>query len=411
MPYWIRNSGYSPKDKIFVKSEGHYIFDQEGRPFLDLAMGAGSLIFGHSPQFIQQALSQQASCGTIFLQNNLNIQNLSEVISQRIPAQLSNHIYCNSGSEATQRALRLARAATGKMKIASFHGGWHGMNEWTLLDNGGRFDTSVKPYEGIPPEILKYSVLLPYNSKDTFTELEKNSSDLAAIIIEPLQGSNPQPQIASFLRELVGYCNKKNILVIFDEIITGFRLHSGGAAQLFGIVPDIATYGKVLGGGLPVGLVTFNESVCAKTFDIPDKRILTGGTFSANPFVALAGLATLKKLSSDVYLDLNFIGEYFRERMNSAFVKNSLPLYADGVGSISRIYFTPTKINNREERDKLEMSPDVQRQFRLSLEKKNILWPTNGILCHSTCFTKEIANTVVDEVAATLLQVLPTSAQ
>lgn len=405
--YNILNPGYGLEDTQFIKGKGSYLYSKNGDKYIDMSMGAGALILGHAPEKIITAVEKQLNKGTLFLQNNTIVQKLSEQISKRIPEYLKHHIYCNTGSEATQRAVRLARAASGKMHIASFQGGWHGMNEWTLLDDGGRFgDRIVKPYSGIPEVALDYSILLPYNDDSIWLKLEENANKLAAIIIEPIQGSNPQPQIYNYLEKLITVCNKLNIMVIFDEVITGFRFGKGGVAKAFKLTPDIVTYGKVLGGGLPIGLVAFNHQVHQKTFNNPDNKILTGGTFSANPLSAASALATLNELNESLYTDIDKLAKYFRKKLNELFKSNHIPFKADGIYSISRVYFTDHTIKNRQERDEYELPSHLQLKFRELLWEKNIIWPNNGIVCFSITHNIRLIDTVITEIITAAKQVL-----
>ncbi|MCF2948111.1 aminotransferase class III-fold pyridoxal phosphate-dependent enzyme [Paraglaciecola aquimarina] len=395
----ILNGGYNQSNQQFVKGVKNTLTSLDGENYIDMTMGAGSLIFGHADEDIVKAIEQQAKCSPIYLQNNPVIQALGQKVSEFLPDNLSNYIFCNTGSEATQRAIRLARAATGKMHIASFQGGWHGMNEWTLLDDGGRFgETKIRSYAGIPDSALEYSLLLPYNDESIWPTLKENADKLAAIIIEPIQGSNPQPAIKDYLTKLVKHCRSLGILVIFDEIITGFRVAKGGASQAFNLEADIVTYGKVLGGGLPMGLVACNQFVYDNTFAEPTKSILTGGTFSANPLSAAAGLATLNKLTDEVYARISDLSDYFRNSLNQTFQKLDIPFMANGYQSISRIYFTNKPIQNRKQRDALECPAHVQSKFREELWKAGIIWPTNGIVCMPATQTKSTLDTVITHV-------------
>jgi glutamate-1-semialdehyde 2,1-aminomutase len=373
--YKIINPGYDIQAKQFTRAHGNFLFDENETPYIDMVMGAGTLILGHSNEAVVEKVQKQSARCSLFLQNNPSVQALSKKVAQLIPTELNNHIYCNTGSEATQRAVRLARAATGRTHIASFQGGWHGMNEWTLLDDGGRFGAStVRSDNGIPRVALEYSLLLPYNDNSVWEIIDKNAKHLAAIIIEPFQGSNPQPDIYPFLSSLTEYCQKSGILVIYDEIITGFRVAPGGAASLMDLKPDIATYGKILGGGLPLGLVAFSENVFSQSFADKDKQILTGGTFSANPISATAGLATLEQLNSQVYARIQQLTDFFLSNLNQAFKDNKIDFFADGSGSINRIYFTTQKIKNRQQRDTFEIPAEKQAKFRALLMQQHILW-------------------------------------
>jgi glutamate-1-semialdehyde 2,1-aminomutase len=395
----ILNGGYSSDNPIFLKGQRNKLQAEDGEWYIDMAMGAGSLIFGHGEKDIVDAISSQAQHSSILLQNNTIIQDFSQKIATFVPSYLNKFVFCNTGSEATQRAVRLARAATGKTHIASFQGGWHGMNEWTLLDDGGRFgETKIKSYAGIPQVALNHSVLLPYNCDLVWQLLEENAGKLAAIIIEPIQGSNPQSNIRLYLEKLIAYCKSLEILVIFDEVITGFRLAQGGASEDFRLKADIVTYGKILGGGLPIGMVACSERVFQKTFAVPSKSILTGGTFSANPLTAAAGLATLKKLNDDLYLKLNALGEHFRQELNNGFKLHGIPFKADGYKSINRVYFTDQSIRNRAERDKLELPAEKQNQFRKSLYEQKVIWPTNGVICLSSSLDIVTLDEVIEKV-------------
>jgi glutamate-1-semialdehyde 2,1-aminomutase len=281
------------------------------------------------------------------------------------------------------------------------------MNEWTLLDDGGRFgESKIKSYAGIPQVALDHALLLPYNCDSIWDLLSKQADKLAAIIIEPIQGSNPQNNISQYLEKLVSHCNNLGILVIFDEVITGFRLSPGGACQNFDLKPDIVTYGKVLGGGLPIGMVACSDFVYQQTFANPAKSILTGGTFSANPLSAAAGLATLNKLTEHVYFKLESLGEYFRKTLNQLFELQRIPFKAGGYKSINRIYFTDLPLKNRAERDKYEISADKQRQFRELLYKEQVIWPTNGVICLPSSLDLATLDEVIDKVLAAAQEII-----
>jgi len=397
--YEILNAGYQEENSRFSHGAGCNLYDENGIEYIDMAMGAGSLILGHTPQKTLEALHKQSRQGTIFLQNNSVIQQLSQTVSERIPKHLTKHVYCNSGSEATQRAVRIARAATNKSVIASFQGGWHGMNEWTLSENSDRFvDNKSLSSIGIPNSALKETLLLPYNNEDTWKALQQHANVIAAVIIEPVQGSNPQKNIQPFLKKLEKMCKTLNIILIFDEMITGFRLHLGGGACYFDIKPDIATYGKILGGGLPIGMVAISNDIYEKTFLDPNKRMLTGGTFSANPLSAATGNATLDKLNKQSYQELNRLGALFRELANEQLNYYKIPFKAEGIGSISRIYFTNQPIKNRKERDQLEINNGLQAKFRQHLWRNKVIWPNNGIICNALCQTDELIEHVITRV-------------
>ena len=390
--YIIHNNGYDLiNEPVIASSQGSFLISKSGEKYFDPGLGAGSQILGYSNKKITNAIKKQIEKGSIYLHNNLNIQSFTKKLTEILPSQFTNFIYCNSGSEATQRALRIARAATGRKKIAYFHGGWHGMNEWTMNNDGERFGKFFIPREdGIPRTLKKNSIILPYNDDKAFEIIKAYSNELACIIVEPVQGSNPRNDITDFLDKIQQICKRFDILFILDEIITGFRLGIGGASKLWNLYPDIITYGKIIGGGLPIGLVSLTNEIAYRSFGDKNKFIPTGGTFSANPLVATAGLSVLNILDTKDYNYINQLGELLRSLVNSYYKKHGIPLSVIGTNSISRIVFTNQKFKNRMERDYLEQgTQNKQIEFRKKMLGKNILWPNNGILFNGFCNTKK----------------------
>ena len=390
--YIIHNNGYDiTNEPVIASSNGSFLKSTSGEKYFDPGLGAGSQILGYSNKNITYAIKKQIEKGSIYLHNNLNIQLFTKKLTEILPSEFTNFIYCNSGSEATQRALRIARVATGRKKIAYFQGGWHGMNEWTMNNDGERFGKFFIPKEdGITKNLRKDSILLPYNDDKAFEIIQANSNDLACIIVEPVQGSNPRNDITNFLNKIQQTCKKFDIIFILDEIITGFRLGIGGASKLWNLHPDIITYGKIIGGGLPIGLVSLTNEISSRSFGDKNKSVPTGGTFSANPLVATAGLSVLNILETKDYNYINQLGELMRSLVNSYYKKYGIPLSVIGTNSISRLVFTDQKFKNRMERDYLERgTQSKQIEFRKKMLCKNILWPNNGILFTGFCNTKK----------------------
>ena len=340
--YIIHNPGYSKLSEPIIKSaSGSFLVDINGEKYFDPSLGAGSQILGHSNTQVISTIQKKIMDGSIYLKNNISLHAFCQRLKEVLPNSQRNYVFCNSGSEATQRALRLARAATGRDQIGYFSGGWHGINEWTMAEEGARFNlNSSSIHDGIPKFLKENSLLLPYNEEETFELIKKNSEQLACIIIEPVQGSNPRNDIVPFLKQLQTICKSNGILLIFDEIITGFRLGIGGATELWTLKPDIVTYGKIIGGGLPVGLVTCTDKVAFNSFNNPDKKIHTGGTFSGNPLVSETGTAVISELVKLDYSLINDFGELLRNRLNLFFKESSLPFSTIGTGSINRLAFT-----------------------------------------------------------------------
>lgn len=398
--YNIVNNGYSHDDIFFSKASSNYLYTKSNEKFIDLALGSGALIFGH------QNIDYSYMTSPVFLKNNQYIHKLSKHISSRIPVYLNNYIYSNSGTEATQRAIRLSRLCSKKKSIGFFEGGWHGMNEWTLAQSSTRFEGYNKLKVGVPEDVLNDSLMIPYNSELSFEVIKKNHSKLAAVIIEPIQGSNPQPNIEIFLKEIIKLCHSLDILVIFDEIITGFRAGYGGFAQLYNLTPDIVCLGKIIGGGFPLGLTVFSDEVHTIIKNDKEKKILSGGTFSANPFVAHFGYKYLKNLNKKKYISLEKLSKLYLNYFNDALRSKNIPFVFNGYHSIHRLYFTDKEIRSRKERDKFELPSTFQSLLGKKLFEKKIIWPGNGILMSSFSHNDKFYKNVINEITDTILEIL-----
>jgi len=357
---------------IITRAQDAYIVDEHNHKYIDTSMGSGSQIIGHG-NILSQQIAKQINHGTIYSIPNHHTKIVSRLLKDYITPKLSNsYIFCSSGTEANMRAIRLARAYTQKEKIGRFHGGWH-----------GGIDGFIES-QGVPVSTEQNIQILPYNEDICFSML---TPELAAVIIEPIQGSNPQSGIGSFLKKLEKECKSKGILLITDEILTGFRLAKGGGCELFGLCPDIVTFGKVLGGGFPIGVVGAKEEI------IRTPNVFYGGTFSANPLSMFAAKKILEDITINEsenslinYKKLNYLGEYFRKDLNTFFMDNNHSMRVYGCGSINRIIFSDKPVRNRKERDSLETKN--QKGFYELLLKEGLFVNTNGIINLSMCHMK-----------------------
>lgn len=386
---YIQNEAYRSSPSIFIqKAEGCYLIDSEDRTYIDLMLGCGTHILGHSHPEIVSAIQRQAeSCLLPIAPTYLPIE-YSQLLHDINPS-LSGFTFCNSGTEATLRAMRLARAHTGKNKIAVFSGGWHGGQDYALQEEDYEKSTSTQPApyfksSGVPEDISDLMLFLPYNDPQALTLIEKHSNDIAMVFIEPVQGSNPRLDIGPFLEALREICHQHQILLGFDEMITGFRLGIQGGIGQFNIEPDIVTYGKIAGGGLPIGILGYQEQLKPTLLGSKSsKPVFMGGTFSANPMSVIAGLTQVKYLQdhqNTLYPSLEKKSAYFESKINQFCHENRIGVHITRAGSMCRILFCQETVNSRKSRDHYEIPRDIQIQFYEKLIKRGLMVNFNGIL-------------------------------
>jgi len=363
-------------DKCYIES------DQSVR-LIDTTMGSGAQIIGHNNPLIKEAIKQVEN-GTIYTIPNIHTSEVNSYLKEYINPEFHNeYTFCSSGTEANMRAIRLARAHTGKSIIGRFHGGWHGGLDGFLEEHPDN--------KGVPPQVNKLFKVLPYNDDKCFDSI---TSDMAAIIVEPVQGSNPRSDIKEFLIELREQCTKKGVLLIFDEIMTGFRLSARGGSGIFQITPDLVTYGKVLGGGFPIGAVGGKKHI------METKNVFYGGTFSANPLSMYSAKLILESIINETHIkydNLNSAGKTFRNELNKFFISQNKKMRAIGCGPINRIIFTDKFIMNRKDRDLYE-STDAQSLFSERLKKENIFVNTNGLYHFSMSHTPDVIKKITDSI-------------
>lgn len=392
------------------RAYGPFIEDVGGDKYIDTALGAGTHILGHAHPIVVDAISRQVKEGTLFAVPNIHTYEVGALLFQALP-HFHRFVFCNSGSEATMRAARIARAYTGKSKIAMFSGGWHGGQDLLLFDDDYVSDKlgPKKTFKtaGLPKELEEHVVLLPYNEDAAFDLIEENKDDLAMVIIEPSQGSNPRDDIKLFLERLRNITAQNNIVLGFDEIITGFRVALGGCQEYYGIEADIATYGKGFGGGLPIGMVAGKKEIMTAIKQNDEgKTVFMGGTFSANPLVMYVAKTMLQYLIENrntVYPFLNDNGKHLRDTINSFCIARNIPVRSIGIGSMSRILFTDKIVKSRRDRDAHEIDDVIQKVFYLYLLiEKGIHVNSNRIVYLSTEHKKEhvekVAQSIIDSL-------------
>ncbi len=337
------------------RSAGSRIWDVDGNEYVDLVMGFGVNLFGHNPEFVTEALSSQLARGLHIGPQSHLAGRVAEGICDLTGAE--RVAFCNTGSEAVMAALRLARTVTGRSKIVIFAGSYHGISDGVLARprsaDGGRTSLPVAP--GIPPGMVDEVLVLEYGSPASLAAIEAHAGDLAAVLVEPVQSSRPDLQPREFLHSLRGLTERSGIAMIFDETILGFRVHPGGAQAWFGVQADIATYGKVIGGGMPIGVIAgkaaFLDAVDGGTWSYGDdsypraNQTFFAGTFSKHPLTMAAAAAVLDHLKAGgpaLQRNLNERTERFCAELNGLFDERGLPMRANRFSSFFRLAFDPS---------------------------------------------------------------------
>ncbi|MDP8910325.1 MAG: aminotransferase class III-fold pyridoxal phosphate-dependent enzyme, partial [Chloroflexota bacterium] len=311
---------------VTVRSSGARVWDVDGNEYVDLTNGFGAIMFGHNPGFVRDAVRAQLDEGIEIGPQSPLAGEVAARVSEMV--RMDRVAFCNTGSEAVTAAIRLARTVSGRDRIAMFAGAYHGIFDEVLVRPAGGRAMPIAP--GIPPSMLDNVVVLEYGSDDALEYLRAHSQELAAVLVEPVQSRRPELQPREFLHELRRLTETSGTALVFDEIVTGFRTHPGGAQAIFGVRADMATYGKVVGGGLPIGLITgrreYIDALDGGAWDYGDDSVPeVGVTFFAGTFVrhplalaaARAVLGHLEEKGPDLQRGLNLRTTEFASRLDA----------------------------------------------------------------------------------------------
>ena len=344
----FKNIGGNPI--FFKKAKGAYVFDADDNKYIDYIGSWGPMILGHSNKQIINSITKQLQLGTSYGAPTSLESKTAELIKDCVPS-IQKIRMVNSGTEATMSAIRLARGFTGRNKIIKFDGCYHGHVDSLLIKAGSGVSTFGLPDSpGIPKQLAKQTISCEFNNKEDFLDaFEKVKDDLAAVIIEPIAGNMGFiPSDKSFLKLLRKKTNENNSLLIFDEVMTGFRVSLGGAQEIYGIKPDITTLGKVIGGGLPVGAFGGREDImdCLA----PNGPVYQAGTLSGNPLAMAAGYSLIKLLvKNDPYKSLENKASNLLKGMNELFKVNKIPFSTNQIGGMFGFFFSkklPKNLND-----------------------------------------------------------------
>lgn len=327
---------------------GSSIFDVDGQKYLDYICSWGPMILGHNHPVIRDAVVRACENGLSFGCATEREVEMAEFICERIP-HVEMIRMVNSGTEAVMSAIRVARGFTGKSKIIKFAGCYHGHSDALLVSAGSGVMTSGVPDSaGVPKGCTQDTMIAVYNDLESVKQLlEESNDEVAAVIVEPV-GANMGvvPQKDGFLEGLRTLCDEHKALLIFDEVITGFRLKFGGAAEYFGVTPDLVTYGKIIGAGMPVGAYGGRKEIMEMVS--PAGPVYQAGTLSGNPVAMAAGLAQLKLLweDQDIYTRIYRKGEYLFEGIQKILKENEVPYQVNHTASLGCIFFTSEKVTD-----------------------------------------------------------------
>jgi len=353
---------------IFVKSgNGSHVIDVDNNEYVDCWLGHFAMILGHNHPKVQEILRKQCSFGWHFGTNRESQVNLAELIIKNNPG-IEMIRFCTSGTEATMYASRLSRAFTKRKLIAKAFLGWHGAND-TLYYGVGNYNTEPHP-PGLQSAEEAGIRTFELNNEQTFDMIKKYHKDLAAVILEPILGGGGGFRAnLEFLKRLREETEKNDILLIFDEVITGYRFRNSLFQNELNVIPDITTMGKIIGGGFPIGALGGREDIIERSSPQAENQILIGGgTFSGYPLSMIAGLKTLEILkdSKQQYERINFIGENLLKSLNQYFNDNKLPIIARGHKSVVMIHVLSKFIENPTMRQIVENN-DQKREALLHL--------------------------------------------
>ena len=349
---------------FFVKGAGgSKLTDEDGKTYIDYCLAYGPLILGHANPKVVREVSNQLTIGTAYGAPTENEITLAKEVIDRIPSAEMVR-FCNSGTEATMSAIRLARGFTGRDKIVKFEGAYHGAHDYVLV-KGGSGAATLPDSPGIPEDTTKNTLSVPFNDEEALTELiEKEGENI-----------EPKPGFLEFIRKIT---EENDIILIFDEVITGFRASRGGAQEYYGVTPDLTTLGKIVGGGLPMGAFCGKREIMELI--APQGPVYQAGTFSGNPISVQAGISTLTQLNDDFYKELERKGNFLRSNIASIIDDEGYNIQPVGLASMFQIYFNPAPVYNYADAQESDRKQFL-RYFK-TLLKQGVFIPPSQFECN-----------------------------
>ena len=365
---------------FFKKGKGSKMIDIDKNEYIDCVSSWGPLIFGHANETIINSIIETSKNGTTYGASTEIETLIAKKIVDMVPS-VEKVRMVNSGTEATMSAIRLARGYTNKEKIIKFSGNYHGHGDSFLIKAGsGAVTLGLPDSPGVTKNIAKDTLIANFNNIESVEKLfNDNSKNIAAVIVEPIAGNMGlvKPQ-KTFLQELRNLCNKFKSVLIFDEVMTGFRVAAGGAQELYGVHPDLTTLGKIIGGGLPVGAYGGKEEIM--NLLAPEGPVYQAGTLSGNPLAMSAGLTVLNLLENKVYEKLEYISKKIEDGWNENIIETKTKAHIARVGSMMTLFFSDkNQINNYN--DALELNTKQYAKYFKSMLNMGVYLPPSQYEC------------------------------
>ena len=380
---------------FMARGQGPWIWDVDGNRYLDLVCSWGPLILGHRPQVVVEALIAQIERGWTYGAPTEGEVRLAEIVTERMPG-IEMLRLVSSGTEAAMSAVRLARGVTGRPKLVKFAGGYHGHADSLLVEAGSGVATlGIPGTPGITDGTAQDTLVVAYNAlAEMAAVIERWPDQIAAVIVEPVAGNmGVVPPEPGFLKGLRRLTHDAGALLIFDEVITGFRVARGGAQELYGVTPDLTCLGKVLGGGLPIGAYGGRRDLLEQV--APAGPVYQAGTLSGNPLAVSAGIATLEALDAKAYQDLEGAGRRAAAAFEGAAKRAGVPLRVNRIGSMFTPFFTKAAVRDYQSAKQADVTQFAD-WFRRLRER--------GVLLPPSQFEAAFVSTAHDDEALSFLE-------
>ena len=377
------------------KAEGSRIYDVDGNGYIDYCLAYGPLILGHANPKVKFALKEQLDRGWLY-GTPIELEIEYAKLITKLYRSIEMVRFVNTGSEATMSAIRLARGFTGRSKILKIEGGFHGSHDAVLVKAGSGATTHGTPNSaGVPEDFVRNTLQVPFNDVESLAEVvEKNRDELACVIMEPVMGNSsliiPED---GYLKEVRKITNENDVLLIFDEVITGFRLALGGAQEFYGVEADLTTLGKIAGGGLPIGIFGGRREIMERIS--PSGDVYQAGTFSGNPLSLTAGYTTVKFIiENDVLRDVNRKTEELVKGLRDQVEDSNVNVNVDSIASMFCIYFGEKP---RDYSDALKLDKVKYMEFFWKMLERGVFLPPSQF---ETCFMSYAHS--VDDIEETI---------